>query len=166
MLEITASLGVHGNGVPRVDRRRSSAVGHHHIAEAGSRIIVLTAFSGDDDVERALRAGACSYLLKDTPRPVLVDAIRTAFRKKNRAQRKSPESSTQQGPVVGYSARELEIMRMVAVGRKNREIAEALYISDGTVKNQIAQILEKLNARDRTDLVLKALRLGLIKLER
>ncbi len=141
-----------------------------------SRVIVLTTFDDDEHVFDGLRAGAVGYLLKDVPSAQLVDAIRAAARgdsflqpsvaakvvaEFSRMARSTPTSPAS-ALVEPLSDRELEIVRLVADGQSNREIALALFITEGTVKNHVTNILGKLGVRDRTQAALRAHELGLI----
>ena len=144
-----------------------------------SRVIVLTTFDEDESVFEGLRAGAVGYLLKDVASDKLVEAIRAAargetflqpsvaakvvaeFNRLSNPARPSPIPSPQ--PLIEpLSERELETLRLVANGASNREIATALFITEGTVKNHLTSILGKLAVRDRTQAALKARELGLI----
>ena len=141
-----------------------------------SRIIVLTTFDDDDTIFDGLRAGAVGYLLKDVPSAKLVEAIRAAARGESFLQpsvaakvvaefsRMSglKTADPQQELVEPLSERELEILGVLATGASNREIANALFITEGTVKNHVTNILGKLGVRDRTQAALKAKEMGLI----
>jgi DNA-binding NarL/FixJ family response regulator len=123
-----------------------------------TKIIILTTFADEDYVAQALRYGAAGYLLKDTPSEELAQAIRMVYK-----------GYTQLGPGIGkvmgqipvaskstppgweeLTPRELEILKLIAKGSSNREIAEALYIAEKTVKNHVTRILDRLSLRDRT----------------
>ncbi len=139
------------------------------------KVIVLTTFDDDDYVFDGLRAGAVGYLLKDVSSEKLYEAIRSAdrgdyflmpsitakvlaeFSRMARPNRIAIEAMS-----AALSARELEVLRMVATGASNKEIADALVIAEGTVKNHLTSILAKLEVRDRMQAVLKARDLGLI----
>lgn len=141
-----------------------------------SRVIVLTTFDDDDYVFDGLRAGAVGYLLKDVPSAKLVEAIRAAARGESFLQpsvaakvvaefsRMSGLNTAdpQQTLVEPLSERELEILGVLATGASNREIANTLFITEGTVKNHVTNILGKLGVRDRTQAALKAKELGII----
>ncbi len=139
------------------------------------KVIVLTTFDDDEDVFEGLRAGAVGYLLKDVSSEKLYEAIRSAARGEyfllpsitakvmaefSRMARPIKTSSDEMG--VKLSSRELEVLRLVARGASNKEIADMLVIAEGTVKNHLTNILAKLEARDRMQAVLKARELGLI----
>ncbi len=143
---------------------------------ATSRVIVLTTFDDDEYVFDGLRAGAVGYLLKDVPSAKLVEAIRAAargesFLQPSVAAKVVAEFSRltgvgtavpQQELVEPLSERELEILAVLAGGASNREIANQLFITEGTVKNHVTNILGKLGVRDRTQAALKAKEMGLI----
>lgn len=138
------------------------------------RVIALTTFDDDESVFECLRAGAVGYLLKDAPSERLFEAIRAAARGESFLQ---PSVTTrvlaeftrlsdlppQRSPslIEPLSEREREILRLIATGFSNREIAERLFIAEGTVKNHVTNILGKLDVRDRTQAALKARELGL-----
>ncbi len=139
-------------------------------------VIVLTTFDDDENVFEALRAGAAGYLLKDVSSEKLVEAIRAAARGESFLQPSvaakviaeftrisgQPTRPEAQPLVEPLSERELEILVIMASGATNREIAEQLYIAEGTVKNHVTNILSKLGARDRTQAVVKAQELGIL----
>jgi DNA-binding NarL/FixJ family response regulator len=139
------------------------------------RVIVLTTFDDDEMVFDGLRAGAVGYLLKDAPSEKLAEAIRVAARGETflqpsvaakvvaefaRLSRKAARSAD--SLIEPLSERELEVLRLIARGASNREIAERLFLAEGTVKNHITNILGKLDARDRTQAALKAKDIGLV----
>jgi DNA-binding NarL/FixJ family response regulator len=139
------------------------------------RVIVLTTFDDDEYVFEGLRAGAVGYLLKDAPSEKLVEAIRAAARGESFLQpsvaakviaefkRITDIPYERRQPLIEpLSGRELEILALLANGSSNKEIAVALFISEGTVKNHVTNILGKLAVRDRTQAALKARELGLI----
>ncbi len=141
----------------------------------GCKVIVLTTFDDDEDVFEGLRAGAVGYLLKDVSSEKLFEALRSAARGEYFLQpsitakvmaefSRMPRLSHANMDVlpVALSSRELEVLRMVATGASNKEIAEKLVIAEGTVKNHLTSILGKLEARDRMQAVVKAHELGLI----
>ncbi|HKR11494.1 MAG TPA: response regulator transcription factor [Pyrinomonadaceae bacterium] len=129
-----------------------------------ARVIILTTFEGDVEIHRALQAGARGYLLKNMPPSELLDVIRQVHAGKKRippaiashlAEHMSDESLTE---------REVEVLRQVADGNKNRDIAKKLFISEETVKVHIKHIMEKLGATDRTQAVAIGVRRGIIQL--
>jgi DNA-binding NarL/FixJ family response regulator len=129
-----------------------------------ARIIVLTTFEGDIDVQRALKAGARGYLLKSMPPQQMLDAIRRVHAGKKYL---PPEIAAELAEHLGdgaLSERELEVLQQVAAGRRNREIGANLFIAEETVKVHMKHMLDKLNAKDRTQLVAIAVRRGMIHL--
>ena len=141
-----------------------------------TRVIALTTFDDDEDVFAALRAGAVGYLLKDVSSQRLVEAVLAAARDESVLQPSvaakvvarfarmpaGDEPPRPQPLVVPLSERELEVLRLLADGNSNREIAAALYLAEGTVKNHVTNVLGKLGARDRTQAALRARALGLL----
>lgn len=137
----------------------------------GIQVIALTSFTEDDKVFPAIQAGASSYLLKDVTPDALVEAIRAVHRGEARLHpeimRKLMEQVVHQPPVEladGASAltqREREVLQLVAQGQSNREIAEALVISEKTAKAHVSNILGKLGLEDRTQMAIYAIRNGL-----
>jgi DNA-binding NarL/FixJ family response regulator len=151
------------------------ATRHLHTSQPGCRVIMLTTFDDDEYVFEALRNGAVGYLLKDSSPEKLFEAIRAAargesFLQPSIAAKVVEEFSrlanlTPKHPQVlpeALSAREMEVLRLLASGASNREIATALFITEGTAKNHVTSILEKLGVKDRTQAALKAREAGLI----
>lgn len=129
-----------------------------------ARVIILTTFEGDVEIQRALQAGARGYLLKSTPPGELVEAIREVHAGKKRV---APEIAAQIAEHMGserLSAREIEVLREVVHGNRNRGIAERLFISEETVKVHLKHIIDKLGANDRTQAIAIAVRRGIIHL--
>lgn len=146
------------------------------LREQGSAVpvLVLTTFDDDQLVLRALRAGARGYLLKDVTiarlahavgvladggtlmSPSVTDSLLRALRDG------AAEREVQEAPLQALTVREIEVLRLVAEGCSNREIAEVLHLAEGTVKNHLSVILQKTGSRDRTSAVLRALREGLL----
>lgn len=139
------------------------------------QVIALTTFDDDEDVFAALRAGAIGYLLKDVSGATLFDAVRAAARGQSflppaiatkvvAGINRMAESPQAPRPALPHplSERELEIVRLLAQGATNREIAAALVVAEGTVKNHLTNILGKLGARDRAQAALIARDLGII----
>ena len=139
----------------------------------GIPVLMLTTFDDHSLVSGAINAGARGYLLKDVSLETLVDAIKTVERGETLIQPAVTEKVLKglQGLSVTFesfdtpeslSTKELEILRLVAAGYSNKEIADTIHKSTGTVKNQVSTIMAKLGVRDRTRAVLKALELGWI----
>lgn len=140
------------------------------------KVIVLTTFDDDETVFEGLRAGAVGYLLKDVSAEKLIEAIRAAYKGEyfllpsitakvvSEFSRISRPVSTDPKKTLAdpLSNREVEILRYVATGASNKEIADILVISEGTVKNHLSSILSKLGVRDRMQAVLKAKEYGII----
>jgi serine/threonine protein kinase len=129
-----------------------------------ARIIMLTTFEGDVEIQRSLEAGARGYLHKSIPPKDLAEAIRQVHGGKKRV---PPELATQLAEHLGDEAlteREIDVLRHIAGGNRNRDIAEQLFISEETVKVHIKHIMEKLGANDRTQAVAIAVRRGIIQL--
>jgi DNA-binding NarL/FixJ family response regulator len=144
-------------------------------ADPDCQVIVLTTFDDDEEVFDALRAGAAGYLLKDAPLEKLIEAIRAAARGEsflqpsiaakvvaefNRLSGGSPQAASRL--VEPLSDRESQVLRQLARGKSNKEIAATLVLAEGTVKNHMTNILGKLGALDRTQAALKARELGLL----
>lgn len=141
-------------------------------ADPSIRVLVLTTFDDEEYIHEALRAGATGYLLKDTPSEELTLAIKTVARghaqlgpgiaERVFSQLTQPSKTQPNLETLGdLTPRELEVLRLLAQGYSNREISEALYISEGTVKNHVTNILTRLNLRDRTQAALYAKERGL-----
>lgn len=134
--------------------------------DPSARIVVLTMMRGDEDIYRALQAGAATYLLKDTAIEDLTDVIRSVYA--GRHPRLSPEVRAQIDARAGrpsLTTRETGVLELVRRGLRNREIAASLAISEETVQSHVRSILSKLEAPDRTAAVDIALRRGILHLE-
>ena len=129
-----------------------------------ARIVMLTTFEGDVEVQRALQAGARGYLLKNMPPVELLDVIRQVHDGKKRIPPEIASQLLEHMSDEGLTEREVEVLREVADGNRNREIAERLFISEETVKVHIKHIMEKLGAADRTQAVAIGVRRGIIHL--
>jgi two-component system NarL family response regulator len=130
-----------------------------------ARIIILTTFEGDEDIYRALRAGARAYLLKDTRLEDLIHCIRIVHDGKNYIPPMIGAKLAERMKGPELSTRELEVLRLMAVGKSNKEIASALFVSEGTVKGHVNHILAKLGANGRTEAARIALKRGLVRSE-
>jgi NarL family two-component system response regulator LiaR len=138
------------------------------------RVLVLTTYDADEWVFDAIRGGAAGYLLKDTPRERLIEAIRDTVGGKTHvdptvAGKLFAQITAQGAPVEtsiakDLSERELEVLGLLARGLTNAEIAKRLYLSEGTVRNYVSSILAKLGVPDRTQAAVLALRYGLADL--
>ena len=140
-----------------------------------TKVIALTSFSEDDKVFPAIQAGAASYLLKDVSPDDLVEAIRAVHHgearlhpdiaRKLMQQVTQMRTAAQEKSVDELTERERDVIRLVAVGRNNREIAQELFISEKTVKSHISNILGKLNLEHRTQLAIYAIKHKLVEAE-
>ena len=129
-----------------------------------ARIVMLTTFEGDVEIQRALEAGARGYLLKSMPPSELLDVIRQVHAGKKRI---PPEVASQLAEHMGdelLTQREIDVLRAVADGNRNRDIAEKLFISEETVKVHVKHIMEKLHTSNRSDAVAIGVRRGIIHL--
>ena len=123
------------------------------------RVVMLTTFDDEEYVVQALRAGAAGYLLKDLPAAKLAEAVRMAHAgvaQLDRTAAKHVASALTPRSTAALTTRETEVLRLIAAGATNREIAARLYLSEGTVKNHISRILNRLGLRDRTQAALYA----------
>jgi len=139
------------------------------------KVLVLTTYNEDEWILDAIRSGAAGYLLKGTPRESLIEAIKGTAQGHTHvdpaiagklfdqiAQRSTPPADT--SVLQALSERELEVLRLLARGLSNAEIADQLYLSQGTVRNYVSAILAKLDVADRTQAAVLALRYGLVDL--
>ncbi len=131
------------------------------------QILVLTSYDSDSDILPAIEAGAIGYLLKDSPREELYGAIRAAAQ--GRPLLTSAVAARLMERMRGsteeaLSAREIEVLKLVARGANNKEIANQLYVTEATVKSHLIRIYGKLNVADRTAAVVKAMELGILRL--
>lgn len=129
-----------------------------------ARIIILTTFEGDAEAQRALKAGARGYILKSMPPKDLIEAIRQVHAGKKRIPPAVAAHLAEHLSDETLSVREIEVLRHVAGGNRNRDIADLLFISEETVKIHVKHIMEKLGASDRTQAVAIAVRRGIIHL--
>ncbi len=131
---------------------------------ADARVIMLTTFEGDAEIQRALQAGAQGYMLKSMPRRQLLEMIRKVHSGRKHI---PPEVAAHLAEHIGeesLSKREIEVLEKVAGGNRNSDIAAMLFISEDTVKGHVKHIMEKLGASDRTEAVTIAARRGMIHL--
>jgi DNA-binding NarL/FixJ family response regulator len=132
--------------------------------DKAAHIIVLTTYDGDEDIYRAIKAGARAYLLKDAPRDALMDCIRKVHRGETFVPPALAAKLAARISGETLSARQIEVLKLVAQGRSNKEIGSSLFISEGTVKSHVKSIFAKLNVISRTEAVASATRRGLIQL--
>ena len=131
----------------------------------GVRVMVLTTYESDRDILRAIEAGACGYLLKDASPTELADAVRAAARGETVLAPSVASTlvrQVRQPAPPALSARESEVLRLVASGLTNAEIGKQLFISEATVKTHLLRVFNKLDVADRTAAVTTAMRHGLL----
>lgn len=141
------------------------AIARIHEQQPECGILVLTVYDGDQDIVRALRAGAQAYLLKDTYREELLEAVRAVHRGQRRIPPEVARRLAEHVANPGLTERELEVLRQMVRGLSNDEIGRSLFISESTVKGHVNSIFGKLGARDRTQAVTTALRRGIVTIE-
>jgi NarL family two-component system response regulator LiaR len=169
--ELTPDLILMDMVMPEMDG--VEAVRHIMAAQPQARILVLTSFATDDHIFPALKAGALGYLLKDTGPEELIQALHQVYRGESSlhptiARKVLQELSRPASAVPAADAlteREVEVLRLVAQGRSNQEIARALVVSEATVRTHVSNILAKLHLASRTQAALYALREGLASLD-
>ena len=130
----------------------------------GSRFIVLTTYDGDEDIYRALQAGAVGYLLKDVFREELLEAIRAVYAGRRCIPTAVATRLAERMAGNDLTAREVDVLQLIARGKSNREIAVMLAITEGTVKGHVNNILSKLGVNDRTGAVTTAIQRGIVHL--
>ena len=130
-----------------------------------ARIIVVTTYSGDVQVTRALKAGARAYILKGNLAGELLETIRAVHAGQRRIPTEVAAEVAEHAGEEGLSEREIEVLRLIACGNANKEIGAQLSITEETVKSRVSSILSKLGANDRTHAVTIALKRGIIALE-
>jgi DNA-binding NarL/FixJ family response regulator len=131
----------------------------------GARVIVLTIHKGDEAAYQALRAGARGYLIKDTPTKEIVAAIRDVHAGKQRIEPAIAEQVAQRIGKAGLSVREIDVLKLIANGLSNKEVANELGVTEATAKKHMTSVLTKLGAKDRTHAVRIGLERGIISLE-
>ena len=129
-----------------------------------ARIIVLTTYAGDVQVSRALRSGARAYLLKDMLRKELLETIRAVHAGQKRLSPEVAAEIAEHATDDALTPREIDVLRLIAGGNANKEIAAQLSLTEETVKGHVKNILAKLGANDRTHAVTIALKRGIIDL--
>lgn len=130
-----------------------------------ARVIILTTYDTDEDIYRGLQAGARGYVLKDADFEDLVEAVRTVHSGKRYLPANVATKLAERMTTEELTEREREVLSLLLLGSGNAELAQALHISEGTVKFHINNIFQKLNVHDRTQAVIVALKRGLIRLE-
>ncbi|HTY85572.1 MAG TPA: response regulator transcription factor [Silvibacterium sp.] len=130
----------------------------------GARFIVVTTYDGDEDIHRALEAGAHGYIIKGMPYQTLVTAIERVHAGKRFLPPTVADALASRMPDSDLSSRELEVLKLLVAGRTNKDIGNALGITEATVKSHVSTILMRLNVSDRTQAVVTALQRGLVHL--
>jgi two-component system NarL family response regulator len=131
----------------------------------GLAIVVLSTYDTDDDIIRALRAGAKAYLLKDTPPGELADCVRAVHGGRNYVSAAIGAKLAAQATQTSLTFRELDVIKLIARGCLNKEIADRLDITEGTVKSHTSALFSKLGVSNRTEAVREAVRRGRVRLE-
>jgi DNA-binding NarL/FixJ family response regulator len=129
-----------------------------------TKVIVMTAFEDEEDIQRSMEAGARAYLLKDSSQQTLIDAVRRVFNGEVYLPPKIAEKLVDRMQKPQLSPRELEVLRVVAAGKSNKEIGALLFISEGTVKTHVESLLDKLGTATRTSAIKAAVRRGLVQM--
>jgi two-component system, NarL family, response regulator len=129
-----------------------------------ARIIVVTTFDTDEDIFRALQAGARGYILKDAPHEEMLACLRSVYSGKKFIPPAIAAKLSDRMNLDVLTAREIEVLRLTAEGKSNKETAEALFITEGTVKTHLNTIMRKLDAADRTQAVTIAIKRGIIRM--
>jgi DNA-binding NarL/FixJ family response regulator len=129
-----------------------------------ARIVMLTTFEGDVEIQRALAAGARGYLLKSMPPAELIEAIRQVHAGRKRIPNDVAAQLAEHAGEETLTPREVEVLRHIAEGNRNKDIADRLFISEETVKVHVKHVMDKLGASDRTEAVAIAIRRGIIQL--
>ncbi|HEX8186230.1 MAG TPA: response regulator transcription factor [Blastocatellia bacterium] len=164
------SFRQHKPDITLMDLRMPEANGVEAIIEIRkqypeARIIILTTYDGDEDIYRALQAGARGYLLKDMLRDGLLEAIRAVHAGQRRVPAEVASRLAERMNRTDLTAREMEVLRLIVKGRSNKEIAAELGVAEGTVKIHINNILSKLGVSDRTQAATFALHRGIVHLD-
>ena len=128
-----------------------------------ARIIVLTTYSGDVQVKRALRAGARAYLLKGHDRD-LIETVHAVMEGRKRIPPEVASELAEHATDDELSVREIEVLQLIAMGNSNKQIADQLFVAEATIKSRVTNILSKLSASDRAHAVTIALKRGIIEL--
>ena len=129
-----------------------------------ARIVMLTTFEGDVEIQRALAAGARGYLLKSLPPAELIEAIRQVHAGRKRIPNDVAAQLAEHAGEETLTPREIEVLRHIAEGNRNKDVADRLFISEETVKVHVKHVMDKLGASDRTEAVAIAIRRGIIQL--
>ena len=148
--------------MPRMDGL--DVIGELNASKLQSKVIIMTTFESEEDVHRALKAGARGYLLKDSSQEEILDAIRRVNLGETYLPARIVQKVAERMRNPEISPREREVLNCVAAGKSNKEIGVQLLITEGTVKTHVKSLLEKLGAAGRTAAVRQAVHRGLVKL--
>ena len=167
--EALALIRRHMPDVVLLDLRMPRVDGLDVVAEVTAlrlqtKVIVMTTFESQEDIQRAVRAGARAYLLKDCTQQTLLEAIRRVYLGEVFLLPQIAQKLVDRIQKPQISPRELEVLKSVASGKSNKEIGVQLFIGEGTVKTHVASLLEKLGVTGRTSAVREAVRLGLVQM--
>jgi len=149
--------------MPGVDGIQTTAALCREFPQA--RVIVISTFKGGDDILRAMQAGAKTYLPKSVQREEVIKAIHSVARGETYLPNLVASRLAERLRQPDLTARELEVLRLVAAGNSNKDIAQALSLEVGTIKLHVGKILEKLHARDRTEAATMAIQNGIVWLD-
>ena len=149
-------------GLPGMDGWQT--LRHIRDVDAAARVLVISAFGGDEDVHRALEAGAKGYLLKESTEEEIVSAVRAVADGRTRLSSAAADSIAERVRFEPLTERELQVLRGVARGQSNKEIAWEMGVTESTVKGHVANLMSKLAVDDRTMAVTVGLQRGLIRL--
>jgi two-component system, NarL family, response regulator len=140
------------------------AIAAVRLSHPNARFIVVTTYEGDADIHRALEAGAQGYVIKGMPYQTLVEALQKVYAGRRFVPLPVERALASRMPDSDLSSREMEVLQLLMSGKKNKDIANFLGITEATVKSHVSAILMRLNVNDRTEAVVTALRRGLVHL--
>jgi two-component system NarL family response regulator len=168
-VEALALIKEHSPDVVMLDLRMPGMDGLDVIAEVNnskleSKVIIMTTFESEEDVHRAMKAGARGYLLKDSSQEEILDAIRRVSLGETYLPARIVQKFAEGMRKPELSPREIEVLQCVASGKSNKEIGAQLYIAEGTVKTHVKSLLEKLGVVGRTAAIREAVHRGLVRL--
>jgi two-component system NarL family response regulator len=168
-VEALALIKEHLPDVVMLDLRMPGMDGLDVIAEVSnakleSKVIIMTTFESEEDVHRAMKAGARGYLLKDSSQEEILDAIRRVSLGETYLPARIVQKVAEGMRKPELSPREIEVLQWVAAGKSNKEIGTQLFIAEGTVKTHVKNLLEKLSVVGRTGAIREAVRRGLVRL--
>ena len=160
----------HKPGVALIDLRMPEMTGIEVITAILQKVpdaqtIVITTYSGDEDVYQSFRAGAKAYLLKDSPREELLSCIRTVHEGKTWISQEAAAHLASRMNSQQLSSREMEVLRMLATGRSNKEIGTELHVTEGTVKMHVNRVLTKLGVTGRGEAICQAIKRGIVHID-